>query len=64
MRSIYNKKWVQTESLFNALDISWETSKARKLDLFLFRFIGVKRGKKLLFRKNLSLLRLTILVKP
>ena len=48
----------------NALDISWETSKTRILYLFLFRFIGIIRGKKLLFGKNPSLLRLAIFVKP
>ena len=35
----------------NALDISLETSKERRLDLFLFRFIGIIRGKKLVFGK-------------
>ena len=55
---------VQTGSSLNALDISWETSKARRSYLFLFRFIGIIRGKKLLFGKNPSLLRLAILVKP
>ena len=47
----------------NALDISWETSKVRRSDLFLFIFIGIIRGKKLLFGKNSNLLRLAILVK-
>ena len=47
----------------NALDISWETSKARRSDLFLFKFIGIIRVKKLLFGNNSSLLKLAILVK-
>ena len=48
----------------NALDISWETSKARRSYLILFRFMRIIRGKTLLFGKNPSLLRLAILVKP
>ena len=52
---------VQTGSLLNVLDIYWETRKARRSDLFLFRFI---RGKKLLFGEYLSLLRLAIFVEP
>ena len=52
-----------TISLLNALDISWEKSKARRSYLFLFRFIGIIRRKKLLFGKNTSLLRLVIFVK-
>ena len=55
---------VQIGSSLNALDISWETSKVKRSDLFLFRFMGIIRGNKLLFGKNPSLLRLAILVKP
>ena len=55
---------VQTESLLNVLDISWETSKTKRLDLFLFTFIRIIIGKKFLFGKNASLLRLVIFVKP
>ena len=56
-------KLVQTGSSLNALNISWETSKARRSYLFLFRFMGIIRGKKLLFRKKPSFFRLAILVK-
>ena len=51
-------------SLLNALDISWEKSKARRSYLFLLMFIGIIRGKKLLFEKNRSFLRLVPFVKP
>ena len=63
MRSIQSKKLVQTRSSLNALDISWETSKARRSYLFLFRFMRIIRGSNLLFGKNPSLLKLAILVK-
>ena len=55
---------LQTGSSLNALDISWETSKVKSSDLFLFRFIGIIRGKKFLFGKNPNLLRFAIFVKP
>ena len=48
----------------NVLDISWETSKTRRSYLFLYRFMRIIRKNKLLFGKNLSFLRLVILVKP
>ena len=65
MHEIYLEQDVgSSRKSLNALDISLETSKERRLDLFLFRFIGIIRGNKLLFGKYLSLLRLAILVKP
>ena len=65
MHEIYLEQEVgSSKKSLNALDISWETSKERRLDLFLFIFIGIIRGNKLLFGKYRSLLRLPISVKP
>ena len=64
MRSIQSKKLVQIRSLLNALYISQQTNKTRISYLFLFRFIGITRGKKLLFGKYQSLLKLAIFVEP
>ena len=65
MHEIYLEQEVgSNKKSLNALDISSETSNARRSYLFLFRFIGIIRGNKLLFGKYISLLRLVILVKP